>query len=272
MVGVVRLRVEPPKDARPHFTAADAPGRGVPRRSARRYAAGTMQHAAEQPTGPIMPPGEDELPCDDGEPMESEQHRKQMTALAQSLDLAWSGRDDVYVGANMAIYFSQLQVKKNDFRGPDVFVVLDTIRRPRRSWVVWEEGGRTPDVVIELLSSSTEETDRGEKMRVYARLLRVGHYYLFDPIDGRFEGYVLDPSRREYARMEPDAGGDLPCPPLGLRLGVRHGVLEGVEADWLRWIDAQGNALLTGEERARDAERRLADALTEIDRLRGEGS
>ena len=62
---------------------------------------------------------------------------------------------------------------KNDFKGPDVFVVLDTVRKDRKSWVVWEEEGRTPDVVIELLSESTEKADRGLKMRVYAKLLKV---------------------------------------------------------------------------------------------------
>ena len=55
-----------------------------------------------------------------------------------------------FVGANMFLYFSQTQAKKNDFRGPDVFVVMDTTRRERKSWVVWEEDGRVPDVVIEL--------------------------------------------------------------------------------------------------------------------------
>jgi Uma2 family endonuclease len=218
---------------------------------------------------PAIPPGEDDLPFDDGEEMETEQHRKQMTVLCQSLERAWRDRDDVYVGANMAVYFSELQVKKNDFRGPDVFVVLDTVRRVRKSWVVWQEGGRTPDVVIELLSPSTEEVDRGEKMRVYAKLLRVANCYLFDPIDGRFEGYALDLSRREYVRMQPGPGGDLPCPPLGLGLGVRHGVIEGAESDWLRWLDAQGNVLPTSEERAQEAERRLAEALGEIERLKG---
>ncbi len=98
----------------------------------------------------------------------------------------------------MFVYFSELQAKKNDFRGPDVFVVLDTVRRERKSWVVWGENGRTPDVVIELLSPSTEAVDRGEKMRVYSKLLRVTHYYLFDPMsqlaeyEKRFGSLPLD--------------------------------------------------------------------------------
>ncbi len=271
---------------------------------------------------PIVPPGEDELPHTDGEPVDSEIHGKQQTLLTSSLSLAWEGRDDVYVGGNMFVYYSELQTKRNDFRGPDVFVVLDTNRRVRKSWVVWGEDGRTPDVVIELLSESTERVDRGEKMRIYARLLHVTSYYLFDPVTGVLEGYALDPNARAYVRMPPvgDGGGapkppgpdgDLPCSILGLRLGVRHGHYQGVEHDWLRWLDADGRPLPTDEEQAReaqeqareaqeqareaqeqareaqeqareaqrreaaqaqgraDAERRLAEALAELERLKG---
>jgi len=221
---------------------------------------------------PPVPPGEDELPCDDGEPMETERHRRQMEVLINSLELAWADRNDFYVGGNMAIYFSELQVKKNDFRGPDVFVVLDTVRREHKSWVVWQEGGRTPDVIIELLSETTEAVDRGEKMRVYAKLLRVPNYYLFDPLSGILEGYAIDAARGEYERMKPEPSGELPCPRLGLRLGVRHGELHGITADWLRWIDADGRALPTGEEQARAAEaqvRELAAKLAEYEKRFG---
>jgi Uma2 family endonuclease len=213
---------------------------------------------------PAPPPGEDELPCDDGQ--QSERHRRQMNLLTESLELAWEGRDDVYVGGNMAIYFSETQTRKNDFRGPDVFVVLDTVRRERKSWVVWQEDGRTPDVVIELLSPTTEDVDRGEKMRIYAKLLHVPEYYLFDPVTLVLEGYQLNPSKGRYDRIEPLPSGELPCARLGLHLGVRRSSYQGVEADWLRWIDGEGRVLVTGEERASDearrreeAERRLAD-------------
>ena len=199
---------------------------------------------------PPRPPGEDELPCDDGS-TQSERHRKQMNVLIESLDDAWRDRNDVYVGGNMAVYFSELQAKKNDFRGPDVFVVLDTVRRERRSWVVWGENSRTPNVVIELLSPSTEDVDRGEKMRVYSKLLRVTHYYLFDPMSGVLEGFTLDAVAREYVSTLPDESGDVPCPALGLRLGIRHGQVMGVEADWLRWIDMAGQIVPLAEERAR---------------------
>jgi len=198
---------------------------------------------------PIVPPGEDELPYSDGEPMESEQHVLQASLLRESLRLAWQGRDDAYVGTNMFVYFSEQQVRKNDFRGPDVFVVLDTVRRVRKSWVVWEENGRTPNVVIELLSSSTEAIDRGEKMDVYAKRLHVAEYFLFDPLTFVLEGYKLDGHR--YRRMRADAEGCLPTRELGLRLGLRQGVYQDVDWRWLRWLDAEGKPLPTHEEQLR---------------------
>ena len=116
-----------------------------------------------------LPPRAEDLPWSDGEPMESDRHVKQMTLLIESLRMEWIDRKDVFVGGNMFVYFSESQAKKNDFRGPDVFVVLDAEEKERRlSWVVWQEGRRTPDVVIELTSASTEAVDRGKKMEIYA--------------------------------------------------------------------------------------------------------
>jgi Uma2 family endonuclease len=195
------------------------------------------------------PPRGVDLPYSDGEPMESGRHFFQMMLLVTSLGEAWLQRDDFHVGGNQFVYFSELQAKNNDFRGPDVFVVLDTVKKERKSWVVWEEGGRTPDVVIELLSESTEHVDRGEKMDLYARVLHVGEYFLFDPWTKVFEGYVLDPAKRRYRKKTPDADGYLSCEQLGLRLGVIRGTFVDVETEWLRWIDESG-PLPTGTERA----------------------
>jgi len=241
---------------------------------------------AIDPHVPTPPPGEDELPYSFGEPMESDRHRKQMYLLIEALELAWCDRDDVHIGGDMAIYFSETQTKKNDFRGPDVFVVLDTVRRERKSWVVWQEDGRTPDVVIELLSASTEHVDRGEKMRIYAKFLHVSEYYLFDPMTALLEGYELNPRAGGYNPIAVLPGGDLPCSRLGLRLGVRRGLYSGIETDWLRWIGEDGRVFPVGQElaadverlradaeqRLADAEQRLADALAEIERLKNAAS
>jgi Uma2 family endonuclease len=194
----------------------------------------------EMPELPIKPPprGED-LPYSDGEPMESQRHVEQMVLLIQTLKDAWKDRDDFFVGGNMFVYFSELQAKTNDFRGPDVFVVTNTTRKERKSWVVWEEDGRTPDVVIELLSPSTQHVDRGEKMWIYANLLHVAEYYLFDPFSGVLEGYALDAPAHRYLRRELDSDGRLHSRVLDLHLGVVPSTVGEIEAPLLRWIDGR---------------------------------
>lgn len=213
----------------------------------------------DDPDVPVPPPGENELPSDDGEPMETNEHRLQMVLLIQSLKEAWAARDDFFVGGNMFVYFSETQVKHNDFRGPDVFVVLGTSRRSRKSWVAWGEDGKLPDVVIELLSHRTRHIDRGEKMRIYARIWRTPEYFLYDPITHEFDGYRLDPATGDYGPIPTGEGGDRESKVLGLRLGVREGSFEDVRWPWLRWLDPAGIPLPTPQERA-DAECRRADA------------
>jgi Uma2 family endonuclease len=215
----------------------------------------------QPPEYPRRPPSSDTLVCDDGEPMESARHCQQMIILIESLQYAWRARTDFYVGGNMFLYFSEIQSRKNDFRGPDVFVVTNTTRRERRAWVVWEEDGKGPDVVIELLSATTEKVDRGDKMRIYARLLKVGEYFLFDPFSGVFEGYELDVLHAGYVAKKPDARGRLRCEQLGLYLAKVRGTHYAVEADWLRWLGDDGRALQMPAERANaEIERANAEA------------
>lgn len=209
---------------------------------------------------PKPPPRGVDLPSDDGEPMETWRHRAQMNLLADSLDDAWRDRHDFYVGANMGVYFSETQARNNDFRAPDVFVVVDVDRRKeRRHWVVWEEDGRTPDVVIELTSESTEAVDRGPKMNVYARVLHVATYVLFDPWTKRFDAFQLDPGQRRYRPLEKDERGFVWVEPLGLWLGPWTGAYHDVTTEWLRWYDPQGELLLVDREEAALQMRRAAE-------------
>jgi Uma2 family endonuclease len=209
-------------------------------------------------SGVRPPPRGEDLPCSDGEPMETERHVEQYLLLISSLREEWKTRRDYYVGGNMFVYFSETQAKKNDFRGPDVFVVLDTPARERKSWVVWEEEGRTPDVVIEITSPSTERIDRGDKKRIYARLLHVGEYYLYDPFTYALEGFLLDRAGRVYIPRELDTEGRLRSPALGLSLGVVPTKRGNVDAPMLRWIRPDGTVVPQGEEHI-EAARRFAD-------------
>ncbi len=198
-----------------------------------------------------IPPTEDQLPYSDGVPMESERHFLQMSLLLESLKLAWKERDDFYAGGDMFVYFSLDQTKGRDFRGPDFFVVLDVPRRERKSWVVWQEG-KGPDLVLELLSESTAEVDRGEKKEVYEKQLRVPEYYWYDPFTQELAGFYLQGGR--YVALEGDGGTGLTSRLLGLQLEVREGLYQGLRAPWLRWATLEGEILPTAEEAAQKAE------------------
>ena len=210
-------------------------------------------------------PGQDELPCEDGEPMETLFHDAQGAVLKDTLLDAWAPRRDFFVGGNMFVYFSERQVRNNDFRGPDVFVALDVEDRDRKSWVAWEEGGRLPDVVVEITSESTANVDRGEKMRIYSQIWRTSAYFIFDPDSEVLEGYRLDASGRRYRAIAPDERGDLEVAVLGLKLGLRPTSYRRHDRRFVRWLTSDGVPLPTAHERLA-----AADARAESERARAE--
>ena len=131
-----------------------------------------------------LPPTRDELPSSYDDKLESLNHVLNLTLLMLTLQRYLSGIRDAFIATNMFVYFSPDQVKTHDFKGPDFFVVLDVPPGPRSSWVVWDEDGRGPDIVIEMLSDSTAAVDKGEKLLVYQDRLRVEEYFWFHPLTG----------------------------------------------------------------------------------------
>lgn len=193
-------------------------------------------------------PTEDDLLYDDGAPMETQRHRDQMNILIDSLKDYWKDSRDYYVGGNMFLHFDLSN--KRIFKGPDVFLVLDVDPRERKSWVVWQEGGRFPDVIIELLSVSTHKTDKGEKKDLYEQVFKTSEYYLYDPFSQEFMGYRLTGDR--YVPVLPDSERRIYSAATGLAL-VIHG-------DRLRWMTAAGMILPTGMELAEQEKQRADQA------------
>jgi len=218
---------------------------------------------------PAMPPTQDELPCDDGEPMETQRHKWQMDILIDAMNRWLEARGEGYVNGNMFVYYSLEQTRGQHFRGPDCFVVLGVPRGERKSWVVWEQG-KAPDVVIELLSESTAAHDKGEKKEIYQDLMRVPEYFWVDPFapEDRAGFRLVD---GVYQPVERDAQGRLISHRLGLSLLLWTGPYRGIEGTWLRWATLEGELLPTDAEaaqrlaelekaRADDAEQRAGEA------------
>ncbi|MBD2298813.1 Uma2 family endonuclease [Nostoc sp. FACHB-190] len=172
------------------------------------------------PEDVIFPPGD---LYSDEPPLETELHLEQIMLLLKCLKWLWRDRNDFYAAGNLTIYYSWNKRKDEHFRGPDFFVVLDTERRTRKSWVVWEEEGKYPNVILEILSESTAKTDKDLKKKLYQNTFRTPDYFWFDPETQEFAGFHLVDG--QYQTLEPNAQGHLWSQQLGLYLGIHEGLL-----------------------------------------------
>jgi Uma2 family endonuclease len=185
----------------------------------------------------------------DEPPMESYLHLQQMILLLKCLEWYWQDRNDFFVAGNLTIYYSPNQRKSEYFRGPDFFVVLGVARKPRKSWVVWEEEGKYPHVIIEILSDSTAETDRGLKKEIYQETFRTPNYFWFDPNSLEFKGFQLMVGK--YEEIAANEQGWLWSQQLELFLGVHD--------SQLRFFTPEGKLVPTPEEVAEKMARKLQD-------------
>jgi Uma2 family endonuclease len=200
------------------------------------------------------------LPCHllSDVPMETDLHRIQTTLLIQSLEWLWRKRNNFYASGNLSIYYSFRQHKTQPFPGPDFFVVLNTERKPRSSWVVWEEDGKYPNIIVEILSAKTADTDRHFKKQLYQDVFRTPEFFWFDPQIQEFKGFTLVSG--EYQELQPNAEGWLWSQQLRLYLGVRESKLRLFTERW--------HLVPTPEEVARQAEHLIVGLEAQLARYR----
>jgi Uma2 family endonuclease len=186
----------------------------------------------------------------DEPPLETDFHRNQIDLLIRLLKYWWQDRPDFYISGNLTVYYNEQQLKSREFRGPDIFIVLGAEKKDRRSWAVWEEGGKYPNVVIELLSSSTATVDRGKKKELYQNVWRVPEYYWFHPQTMEFAGFYL--VKGQYEAIAPTEDGWLWSEQLGLYSGIYE--------RQLRWFSAEGQLIPLPEEQERQAKEQAQQA------------
>ena len=202
-------------------------------------------------------------PCSDDQPMaESELQLVPMLYVLTVLRTHFRRRADVYVGGDMFVYYEEGNPRA--VVAPDVFVVIGAPKRaehPRDTYKLWEEP-KGPDFVLEVLSSSTWETDLGSKRALYASL-GVAEYWLFDPtrehLSPPLRGLRLEGREyRELPVLQLAAGTPtLRSEVLGLDLRLDRGALRFRDS-------ATGEDLLSHEEaiaahQESDAVRRAAE-------------
>ena len=188
-------------------------------------------------------PDASQLESDEPE-MESSEHYLQLLLLVTCLEWLWHDRNDFFIGANLTIYFSKQQLKNREFRGPDFFLVKNTEKRHRKSWVVWEEDGKYPDLIIELLSDSTASVDKSLKKELYQERFRTPEYFWFSPESLELAGFRL-----QNGKYQPISKGN-----NGLFWSETLGLFLGIHTNKLRYFTIESKLVPTPEEAALQAQ------------------
>jgi len=214
-------------------------------------------------------PNHKQLPESDGTFVKNFQEHPQSIVLTSSIApvLEKLHPDGRYcIGQDSGIYWRMMEPPEKGAEAPDWFYVPNVSPlldgEYRRSYVMWKEFV-APLIAIEFVSGSGKEerdatppseTEKAGKFWVYEQAIRIPFYAIFDAWKELLEIYHLIDGR--YIKLMPNDRGHYAIPPMGVELGLKF---ENGLA-WLRWWDAEGNLLLTGDERAIQAEQKQVQA------------
>ena len=194
---------------------------------------------------------------EDDTPVDNLFSERQQRLLADSLYTSWHAAGAVHpflAMTNVGLFFAL----STPPYVPDALVSLD-VRPPdnpfpkkNRSYFIWEYG-KPPEIVIEIVSNR-KGGELDEKLDGYARL-GVTYYIVYDPelLLTQQALYVFARRDLRFVQISPDT-----LPGIGLGVTLWEGEYEDLSGTWLRWIDSEGNLLLTGKERA-EQERQRAE-------------
>ena len=208
---------------------------------------------------PLTLPTMYDLPSEDPEEpgLPNIYHGLQPQALDETLFLPQYPADQVFYAFDLNLYYDSNNTGWH--KRPDWFLCVGVPSLykglvKRYSYVMWEERV-APTVVIEFLSSGTEAEDLGRftskvqrsklgkppaKFVVYEEILKVPNYIVFDEATQRLRFFRLVNERYQEQTIEPN-NPRLWIPELNLGLGLTTCSVRGIEGDWLRWCDQEGN-------------------------------
>ena len=212
------------------------------------------------PPRPYEPAFEDdtEYPESDGQPMaETELHRDLMIDSILTLKARFQDVPAVCVSGNMLMYYVPRDAKKSV--APDVFVTFGIERKQRRIYRIWEEG-KPPDFVLEFSSKGTFKNDLGAKKTLYAEVLGIREYFLYDAerkyLPTPLMGFRLVGT--EYVPIRPEPDGKVFAATLGLSLGLRGDGFGFYDAVAERWLETPMDEAAERAEAAASLADRLA--------------
>ena len=215
------------------------------------------------PASPITLPDHKQLPDSDGTFVKNFQEHPQSIVLTSSIApvLEKLHPDGRYcIGQDSGIYWRMMEPPEKGAEAPDWFYVPNVSPlldgEYRRSYVLWKEFV-APLIAIEFVSGNgseerdatpPSESEKVGKFWVYEQAIRIPFYVIFDAWRDNLEVYHLVDGR--YAKMQPNDRGHFEIAPMGVEIGLQ----QESTTTWLRWWDESGNLLMTGDDRAVQAE------------------
>ncbi len=208
-------------------------------------------------------PDVSQLVTEDDTPVDNFASAKQQRLLVSSLYSSLSGRRFL-AEANVGIYraVSQPAIVPDAFVSFDVQTPDDWWQKQNRCYMVWNFG-KPPEIAIEVVSNRVGN-ELTEKLAIYEQM-RVSYYAVYDPSSQ----LSAQPLRLfELRGMQYTEMAEPWLEQVRLGLTLWEGEFEGRHSTWLRWQGPDGRLLLTGDERAEQAEQR-AERLAAMLRERG---
>jgi hypothetical protein len=224
----------------------------------------------------VIGPDVSSIVTEDDTPVDNFFSEKQQRLLTDPLYTNWKGpppNEDglprtFVAAANVGVFGTPTDppVVPDVLLSVDVTFGPDVLAKEHRTYFVWQFG-KSPDLVIEVVSNR-EGGELGRKKAKY-RHYHVPFYVVWDPAGhlGVEALLVFELLGDLYVRKNGNFFGG-----LGLGLVLWEGAFEGYTSRWLRWVDANGELLPTGAERA-EREHALAEqerTRAELERTRAE--
>jgi Uma2 family endonuclease len=217
-------------------------------------------------------PTADELVTAENTPVDGELQESIPSLLKHLLGTLFSDRTDWFFGINMGIFYDPdlPPVIPNAFLSIGVETIRADQETLRSSYLLWEENGIIPQIVIEVVSQKYQG-EYGAKKDLYEDL-GVLYYLVYNPnrrLKSHLEMYRLVNGKYELVRDD-----SLWMPEIGLGVGTADYCYNGVTRKWLFWQDEQSNRYQTPQEQFTQTQiqlqaeqarsQRLADRLREL--------
>lgn len=200
------------------------------------------------------------LVTEDDTPVDNRFSERQQHLLPDILFTSWPEGKPFEAVSNVGLFTSITEKAVV----PDFMLSLGVEPRPvssrkaDKSYMTWIYG-KPPDLVVEVVSNRVG----GELSRKKTRYAKAGvtYYVVFDP----FLILGAPNCKRELRIFVLTAGRYIEAtsahwlPTIGLGLTIWEGSVGDIQARWLRFVDAQGRILSSGQERAEKEHRRAEE-------------